>query len=98
MNILIHLLAAFFLFRTIQILFETPRLSGTWKRSRIEFISLLAAVEMREVASIAQILQQHHTRTRIRRDQLPDDDDARTTAVPAAKAYPPQLLTLAAIK
>lgn len=43
-NILIHLLAAFFLFRTIQILFETPRLSGTWKRSRIEFISLLAAV------------------------------------------------------
>ena len=43
-NILIHLLAAFFLFRTIQVLFETPRLSGAWERSRIQFISLLAAV------------------------------------------------------
>ena len=43
-NILIHLLAAFFLFRTIQVLFETPRLCGAWERSRIQFISLLAAV------------------------------------------------------
>ena len=43
-NILIHLLAAFFLFRTIQVLFETPRLRGTWERSRIQFVSLLAAV------------------------------------------------------
>ena len=43
-NILIHLLAAFFLFRTIQSLFETPRLRGIFERSRIEFVSFLAAV------------------------------------------------------
>lgn len=60
-NIFIHLLAAFFLFRAIQVLFETPRLYGLWQPSRIEFISLLAAVLWAinpiQVQSITYIVQ-----------------------------------------
>ena len=43
-NILIHFLTAFFLFRTLMLLFETPRLKGSLGDNQIQFISLLAAV------------------------------------------------------
>jgi Flp pilus assembly protein TadD len=43
-NILIHVWAAFLLFRTFSVLFETPRMKGALDSSRVQFVSLLAAV------------------------------------------------------
>ena len=60
-NILIHFLSAFLLFKTLSVLFQTPRLKGSLTGSRIHFVCLLAAVMWAvnpiQVQSVTYIVQ-----------------------------------------
>jgi tetratricopeptide (TPR) repeat protein len=60
-NLAIHILTAYFLFLTLLALFDTPRLTGLYRRKQVIFISLLAsalwAVNPIQVQAVTYIVQ-----------------------------------------
>jgi tetratricopeptide (TPR) repeat protein len=60
-NLAIHIFTAYFLFLTLLVLFQTPRLDGIYSRQQVVFVSLLAAalwaVNPIQVQAITYIVQ-----------------------------------------